>query len=258
MATGKAHAVYIKGSLHLSVLNALGQQTGQLLDINTTAVTLSPPDSSKISVTDQSVERYGQTITSITLPGGTPASISFSTNAIPKDQWDLWLSGTKENLIQSAGTAVAFEVTANLDKWVPLGGGHIELSALAVTAPAETAIGVDYEVDYQGGRIRALSSGLITQGATITGTYSHAAITSEGGLVHGGSILSRRCYIYLRGQNLATKEKVLLDVWDADLTFGEAQIVSDGFMSVTAQGTMVTPPDKTSPYDLRTWVAPAA
>jgi len=250
-------ATFYRGNLHLDALSAAGLPTGQRLEVNLTALTLAPPDSSKIVVPDQSVAGYGNTLASVTVPGGTPATVTLTADAIPEDQWDLWLSGTQSTLTQSAGTSVAFEVAANLDRWVPLGNDHVELTALTLAAPVDKVLGTDYEVDYQGGRIRALASGTIVQGATMSGTYNHAAITSPGGIVHGGSVLSRNCYIYFVGKNLAHGERVILDIWQAELTFGEAQPVSDGFMSLTATGPMITPPGKTSPYRRRKWAAPA-
>ena len=244
-----AQATLYKGDLHLDALSGAGLPTGERLAVNATELKLTPATSNQLTQQSTKLADYGSTLTSIRLPGN-PAIVSITADGIPEDQLDLWLSGSQSTLTQASGTAVAFEVIASLDRWVKL-GDHVELSALTLTTPAEKTLGTDYEVDYQGARIRALSTGTIAQGATLTGTYNHAAVT--GGIVHGGYVISRPCYMYLKGYDMGKLEKVLLDVWQADLEFGEATPMGSGLMSITASGPMITPAGKVGPYRIRHW-----
>jgi len=251
---GAGNAILLKGDLHIDLLTTAGASTGQRTALNVTSLTLTPPGSEELEQKSFMKSTYGQTLDSVPLPGDS-AKVGFETDSFPKDQWDLFFSGSTSTLSQAAGTAVAYSITAKLDKWVPLGNDHVQLTTLAVTSPASLVEGEDYEVDYQGGRFRALSTGDIAADATVAGTYAHAAVT--GTTLQGASEVSRKCGLLLTGVNMADGQLVELEVWQASLKFGEISPIGDAFMKVSAEGVLVTPSGKTAPYRLRSWTAPA-
>jgi len=252
---GAGNAILLKGDLHIDVLTSAGAETGQRTALNALTLKLTPPGSKELEQKSFMLDTYGQTLDSVPLPGDS-AKIEFETDSFPRDQWDLFFSGSTSTLSQSAGTAVAYSITAKLDKWVPLGNDHIQLTTLAVTSPAGLTEGDDYEVDYQSGRFRALSGGDIAADATVAGTYAHAAVTGID--LQGASQVSRKCALVLKGHNIADGWEVVLDVWQSSLKFGEISPIGDNFMKVKAEGVLTTPAGKNAPYRLRSWPKPAA
>lgn len=250
---GAGNAFLLKGDLHVDVLDDAGNQTGQRIALNTSNMKLTPPSAKDINQPSFMDHTYGQTLDSIALPGD-PATLAFTTNSFPADQFDLLFSGEQATLSQASGIDVAFSATAKLGKWVKI-GDHVQLSALTVAAPVSMVEGLDYEVDYAGARIRALTDGGISDGATVSGTYDHAAVT--GRTLSGASKVSRKCMLYFKGRNMASGERVLIDIWEANLKFGAISPIGEDFMAVEAEGNLITPTGKSSPYRMRAWNEPA-
>jgi hypothetical protein len=84
-------------------------------------------------------------------------------------------------------------VTADHGTWVDLDEDHLDQTSETVTeGGTERTLDSDYEMDWQGGRIRTLSSGSITDGATLTvgydykarGSYTHPSAGSNPRTIH--------------------------------------------------------------------------
>lgn len=249
---GSGNAILLKGDLHVDLLDASGAQTGQRTRLNANPLTLTPPTAEEITQQGFGDDNYGDTLDSYDIPGA-PAQISFETDSFPRDMWDAFFAGDSSTLTQAADTGVAFTITAKLGKWVPLGNDHVQLSNLSVTTPVSMTEGTDYEIDYAGARFRALTDGGISDEATVSGTYDHAAVT--GTTVKGGKYTNRKVYLYLKGTLLTTGERVLLDCWEVNARFGEISPIGTEFMRVSVEGSMITPTGKDSPYRIRAYSA---
>ena len=81
---------------------------------------------------------------------------------------------------QSAGSVTSEVIVAKLDRWVPLLNVKIGGTITITNSGATTTyvLGTDYELDYEMGMIRCLSSGSIVADQSLRGNYTASATTS--------------------------------------------------------------------------------
>jgi hypothetical protein len=113
-------------------------------------------------------------------------------------------------------------------------------------------LNTDYEVNYQLGMVRVLSTGAILNGASIKVSGTYTAIT--GTRIAGATQAQVRAAIIFDGKNVADDNPVVVNVWEAVISSGDLfDFLADGFGSIPLKGRMKTPNGKTEPFtvDLR-------
>jgi len=138
------------------------------------------PSANTVEMTSKAIATYGQVISSVVLPGVTNVSISFMD--IPAEILALMFMGTFAALTQSGSTATDESVTAAHDRWVPLAKKKITAGSVVVTTdPAGTTYteGTDYEIEYNTGMLKALSTGSISDAQALLVDYAYGTIAGD-------------------------------------------------------------------------------
>lgn len=193
---------------------------------------------------------YGQVIGSVALQQ--PAELEITLSQTGKDGMAMALLGTASALSQGSGTITAEVIVADHDFWVPLSKQNFAVAGFSVThnsgAPTYV-LDTDYEVNYQLGWVKVLSTGAIVDGASIKVTGTYAAIT--GSKITGATQAQVRGEFILDGKNFADDNPVIVRIWQAVLSSGEIfDFLSDDFGSVPLKGKMETPTGRSSPFDV--------
>lgn len=194
-------------------------------------------------------ETYGQSKGGISVPKATEFSITFAAASV--EMLRMKLAGDTETINVGAGTLTDVVVTVVLDRWVEIGHVNLASAGLTVKNSAGTVtydIGVDYEINYRFGMIKALSSGSIVAGdVKVTGTKNAISGTRILGAKRYRNILEFK----LDGVNLANNKPVFLHGYRAAVSSDSAHdFMSKGLASVPLSGELEVPEGKTSPFIL--------
>lgn len=136
----------------------------------------------------------------------------------------------------------ATDVTARHDKWVSL--SHNSMTAFAVSGKTE---GTDYEIDLPAGLFKALSTGTIADGSTVS--YTAAAPARSGHQIDAGTDPVLQIGIRGVGVNLFKGTPIEIEVWQANVSpSGALDFVSKAPISMTFKGTVIVPSGKAGPY----------
>lgn len=191
---------------------------------------------------------YGQVIGSVALQD--PAEIEITLSQTGRDGMAMALLGTASALSQGAGSIVDEVIVAKHGYWVQLSKQNFQVAGFSVkhTSGAPTyVLGTDYEVNYQLGMVRILSTGAILNGASIKVSGTYLAFT--GSQIAGATQAQVRGEFILDGKNFADDKPVIVRVWQAVLSSGELfDFLSDDFGDIPLKGKMETPSGKTSPF----------
>lgn len=152
---------------------------------------------------------FGQPFVSFGVPQPSEFSITFS--EVSRKMFASMLAASMEAL-NIVSAAIAEDVTiANLDEWVPTGIRYINPTGFTVKDATETTTyvkDVDYQIDYELGHIRALSGGDISATDVVKLAGNTEAVT--GHRLRGAQSYNQVLYIELNGQNLITRERVII------------------------------------------------
>jgi len=208
------------------------------------------PNSELKEMSSRGRDTYGQVIESVPLPQ--PSDFSVTLAEVNRDSLALALFGTASIVNQGAGTMAAVPVTLSIGKWVEIGHQNVVAAGLVVgentmVDPDVYVLGVDYEVNYRLGMIRALTTGSLTHGqiVKVSGTYN--AIT--GTAISGATQTQLRAKFRLDGVNFADQLPVIVDVWEAILTPESAfDFLQSEFAEIALTGRLKTPAGKGEPF----------
>lgn len=193
---------------------------------------------------------YGQVIGSVALQD--PAEIEITLSQTGKDGMAMALLGTASALSQGGGTITDEVIVAKHGYWVQLSKQNFQVAGFSVkhnSGSPTYVLGTDYEVNYQLGMVRVLSTGAIADGASIKVSGTYVAFT--GSKISGATQAQVRGEFILDGKNFADDKAVIVRVWQAVLSSGELfDFLSDNFGDVPLKGKMETPTGKTSPFDV--------
>ena len=193
-------------------------------------------------------DTYGQTIATVALAGEPDLSITFG--EVNKDNIRLAFMARQAALSEAAGGTIADEaLVAKLDKFVPLLHKNLT-SALTVTHTSGSptyALGVDYEVNYRLGWIKALSTGAIAADQSLKVDYVSNAVS--GIRLRGSTDAQLRTQVKFDGKNQVDQSAVEAEIYEAVLTpSDEFDFLADDWGALTLTGKMTTPTGKTEPY----------
>lgn len=200
---------------------------------------------------------YGQVVASAAIPQ--PFDLNITMGEADKTGLAIALLGTAAAVTQSAGNLTAADVTAALDKWVPLTKARLTGTATVTNTGASTTYieGTDYLLNRELGLFKALSTGAITASQALKLTSAYAAITSTE--IKGATAAAIRAEFILDGKNLADDTPTVVTVYEGVVASDAAvNFLSDQFLEIPLPGRLVTPAGRTEPFKIELRNAPAA
>lgn len=198
---------------------------------------------------------YGQVVASASL--AKPFDLSITMGEADKTGLAIALLGTAAAITQAAGNLTAVDVVADLDKWVTLTKARLSGTATVTNAGATVTYveGTDYLLNREMGWFKALSTGSITDGATLKLTSAYDAISATE--ISGATASSIRAEFTLDGKNLADDTPCKVTVFEGVVNSDAAvDFLSDQFLTVPLPGRLVTPTGQTSPFKIELRDAP--
>lgn len=234
------------GDLNIDVYNSSGALTGELDVGNATIFAINAPSIEKKELTGYRRENYGDTIKSII--SKIEQELKFTLTDINRKNLAMAMFGTDAVLTQAAGnnTATPETIVAALDKWVKLGFRLLdEETPPVVTGSGGTPTyveGTDYEIDYQVGRIKALSTGSITAGLSLLVGSTYLDLT--GWQVTGRTVDKIEALIRLIGQDKANTRDCEVIVYKASLTpSGDINWLTQDYATLEFSGKILSTSD---------------
>jgi hypothetical protein len=171
----KATNLYLgRGKLYVDELDVNEASTGEEFAGNVTAFEIDAPEDTKEQMRDWT-QSSAPLLDEVTTER--KAKFRFTGVELTAAMLARFSMGTKSTLAQTASSASNEAVTARLDKWVKLSKRKVLLTptppVVTNTAGAVTyVLGTDYELDLETGRIKALSTGAITEAQVLHVDYS--------------------------------------------------------------------------------------
>lgn len=229
------------GTLFTNLFLSDGTRSGWLPMGNTTAFTISPQGKT-IQRKSTGNTDYGQVLDTVALPE--PTKLTIATDELNISNLALALQGLVVAIPSSAGTGS--------DTFTVAKGDMVALSHQNVSAVTSTGhtIDVDFRVYPATGLVEILTAGNISDGDSVTFAYSYGG--ASGYKIQGSRSASITAELRLEGTNLADGKSIAALVDKAILQSKKevAFISSDKFVELQLEGSMVTLPGKTHPYEV--------
>ena len=206
------------------------------------------PDADKRTIASKKAEGYGNSRK--TYYTGKPAIITIATNEVPPILFAAAFMGEQVTINQGAGTKADLAVTLPAyPAWADLPNTNLASEGLTATGPsaAPLGVGVDVEVNYALGLIRATKGGAVKAGGAITMAYSYNAVT--GTRTKGNLKPAIEAKVILDGKNLIDGTPVKLTVPLASLSPKNAvDFMSEKAIDITLEGELMIAPGETAPF----------
>lgn len=194
---------------------------------------------------------YGQLLDSVAVKQ--PASLKIAMDDLNFDNLALAFMGSQSVISIGSGTVTDEVNTARKGKIIETVKDNIASVVVKNGAGSVTYIaGTDYEVtNARLGMVKILSTGSITDGATIKISYTYGTSTSN--MIEGGTSPTVITSLKLDGINFANQSSVIVDVWEAVVTpTSPVDFLAADFAGLELDGLMNTPTGKNSPYVVHT------
>lgn len=232
------------GDLQLAVYDPTTGVMGGERDVgNAVNFVINPPTLEKKELIGMRRENYAQTIKSVIIKN--EQEIKFTLTDINRENLRLALFGTDSDFTQVAGNNVALpeEITAKLDTWVKLSNRNLDATAPNKPVVKDKATGLityvegtHYEIDYQTGRLYALSSGTITDGEALTVSSAWPAITG-GFRVQANDVNKFEVFLRLIGKDQANERNLEVIVHKAQIEpSGDINWLTEDFATLEFNG----------------------
>lgn len=209
------------------------------------------PASELKELTSKGRDTYGQVIETVAI--NKPSTLTVNLREADYENLMLSFMGSAGPGINQGAATVADEVAVlKFGTYTELANRNLTTAGLQVTHTTGTPVytlGVDYEVIYLTGQIRAIKGGAITDGQSVKVDYTAQAMTSK--KIMGSTQSSIRARILFTGKNMADDTDVLLTAWEGVFTpEGAFDLLANDFGEVTLKGQLKTPVGKASPYEV--------
>lgn len=206
---------------------------------------------------------YGQVLDSVSVKQ--PAEIAIALDDLDKDNIALAFLGDVAAIdISGASVTDEGQPTGSYGDFIRL--DHENVSALVVKDAATGLITYVLDVDYKiisaaRGMIQIIkgdgTDDIVENEAYVVSTsgieFSYTYASSTGNKVSGGTNSSIKVALLLDGENFADQSQVSVDVWEAVLAPQTGvDFLADDFATLELNGTLNTPSDKTSAYEVNT------
>jgi len=248
------------GDLQIAIYNPSTAVLGAELDIgNATSFVINPPKLEKKELIGYRRANYATTVKSVITKS--EQEIKFTLTDINRKNLALAMFGTDAALVaQTTGnnTASPEDVVAVHDYWVKLSKRNLDSAAAhkpVVKDKATGAItyteGTHYEIDYEVGRIKALSTGTIVNGATLTVGSEWFGVT--GFEVTANDVNKYECFLRLIGMDQANERDLEVVVWKAQIEpSGDIAWLTDDYATLEFTGKILSTTDGTWEVAFRT------
>lgn len=221
------------------------------IPLNASVLTVTPGESTSTERISNNRETSGQALGSFQNVTAAP-TVAITFDELIREALEVALLGNSADIAISSGSASDESVTAlELDRWMPLANANITTGTVVVTSdPAGTnfALDTDYAVDLRNGLIKFLSTGGISKKDPLLVSYDH---TGVGGFsVSPFTQQQVKTRLLMDGTNREDNHRIRALIWEANLrpTNGFSLVgPADGFNTVDAEGTIITPAGQTSP-----------
>jgi hypothetical protein len=252
------------GDLQIAIYDPATTVLGGERDVgNASSFIINPPKLEKKELIGYRRANYATTIKSVITKS--EQEIKFTLTDINRKNLALAMFGTDAVYAQTAGSTSTDElVTAYHDTWVPLAHRNVD-NTLAnvpiVTDHATGAVtyveGTHYEIDYESGRIKALSTGTITNGEALDVDYEW--LKSDGYSVTGNAVNKFECFLRLLTLDQANERNGQVVVYKAQIEpSGDIAWLTDDFATLEFTGKILAMAAGTWKYEEYTDTAPAA
>lgn len=232
--------LYLAIDIYIARLSS-GSNLGEFGPINMAGLTLTQPDPTTITQVSSGKSTKGAALAVIQQTK--PAELEVKFNSADPNMLAWALMGSVAATSQNSGSSQSLTFTARQDKWVYV--GKHTLSALTVSGKTE---GTDFLVALEPGLFMALSSGSISDAASVTATVSWSATTGK--KIERASIAAQEFYIRGDGVNTANgNKKCKIEIYDATLApSGGLGLISDKFIEFALKGTIAIPTGGTTDF----------
>ncbi|MCS4509136.1 phage tail tube protein [Xylophilus ampelinus] len=248
-----ARAILAAGLVSLNLWDPAQQKFlgfGQQLDADKFEI---KPDYEEKTSTSRSHIDYGQARASVVLPK--PTEITIELAAANKEALAMQFQGIVQQINQPAETVADEALVAKLGVPVKLANRNLSAVGFAVKNDAGTTTykqGLDYEINWARGEVRALAAGAIVEAEALKVSYT--AIAVDGARILGGRNPQVRCQARFDGKNMVDGSALEADVWEAVLGSNNGfDFLAADFTNITLSGKVVTPAGKTEGYEVRTF-----
>ncbi|HDD52941.1 MAG TPA: hypothetical protein ENF32_02585 [Thermosulfidibacter takaii] len=195
------------------------------------------------------IDTYGQALDRVAL--AKPAKITIELNEIDAKNLAVALRGLVEDVTDS-GSVTGEDATAALGAYVKLAHDGIDEATVAVTNEDGSTTytkDTDYEIRGSVGLLKALEGGDITDGQALKVDYQYNETCKK---ILGSKKTEIEGALILEGINMANNKACRVYVWKARLMpTSEVDFLAEDFTGITLEGTLLTPPNKTEPYEVR-------
>ena len=229
------------GDLHLDVFSVLGVKTGELFVGNASAFAINAPSIEKKEQKGMMRENFAQTTKSVITK--LEQELKFTLTDINRENLVLAMYGQGTTVSQTAGTGTE-TLSAIHDRWVKMGHRKLDPATPPVVTVATVAQteGEDYEIDYQVGRIKVLSTGGIADAAPMS-IESHW-LAMAGYQVAGQKVNKIEAYIRLIGRDVANARDCEVIVHKCQLEpSGDINWLTEDYVTLEFKGKILATPD---------------
>ncbi|MCU7839780.1 MAG: hypothetical protein KZQ94_10440 [Candidatus Thiodiazotropha sp. (ex Troendleina suluensis)] len=247
--------IILAGDVYIDRFDAAGNSVGIVGPVNSDEITISQ-EVDAMTQTSYMRDSYGQTRASVNMPK--PSLIKIHLLDQPADLLAIAFLGDVSAINESIASVSAENVTVVLDRWVDLANRKLNttLPADAVQDVTDTTTyveGTDYEINYELGMIRALSTGSITDAEVLHVDYDKAAATGKS--ITAGTQSQINARLRIDGINKATLELVHTEIFQVTLRpDGDIPLKSAEFITTSLTGELITPEGKSGPMVMDTFV----
>ena len=196
------------------------------------------PDAEMKELESRNPANYGQSVAAVTIPKSTKLKLKF--NDFDAAALEMALMGTTSVINASAKTITDKIITVREGKWVEIGERNLSDTGLTVKHASNAttyAKGVDYEINYSLGMIKALKGGAITDASTVK--VSAQALAYTGKAIKVGAETIIKANIKLDGKNLVDGRKCLVHANQCVFKpTGSLDMLKNEFGEVELEGTV--------------------
>lgn len=231
------------GDLNLDIFSAQGVKTGELFVGNASSFAINAPSIEKKEQKGMMRENFAQTTKSVITK--LEQELKFTLTDINRENLVMAMFGEGSDVTQTAGTGTE-TLAAIHDRWVKMGHRKLDPAqppVVTVAAVVQTE-GQDYEIDYQVGRIKALSTGDIADAASMS-IASHWLVMA-GYQVAGQKVNKLESYIRFIGKDMANNRDCEVIVHKCQLEpSGDINWLTEDFASLEFKGKILATADGT-------------
>jgi len=219
--------------------------------LNASVLTVTPGESTPTERLSNNRLTVAQALGSFQRVTAAP-TVQVTFDELVKEALQVALLGGAETVNVASGSVSDESVTATaLDRWIPLAQANITTGTVVVTTdPSGTTytLNTDYEVDLRNGLIKFLSTGSVTAAENVLVSYDHTG--ASGFQINPFTQQQVETRLLMDGTNREDNHRIKALIFQANLspTNGFSLIgPSDGFNTVDAEGTIITPTGQVSP-----------